>query len=148
VSHFSTELRVLLEKRKLSQKAICKKTGIGQGTLSRYLNDVITPDWRMVETIAGAFPDRTHKARLIAAHARDVVHPSLLDKISLGPQKGEEHPQRKTRVRQRTNPPWRNRMPRELLAAYDGLGAEAIEEKRVADLLIHAWRIVQPRRKK
>jgi transcriptional regulator with XRE-family HTH domain len=131
VSHFSTELRVLLEERKLSQNALHKKTRVSQGSISRYLNDVIAPDWRAVEKLGAAFPDRRHRARLIAAHARDVVHPSLIDKISVRQANPKE---------ERRDP--RDRMPKKLREAYDGLGAASIEKAAVADLIIAYAKIV------
>jgi transcriptional regulator with XRE-family HTH domain len=127
MSHFSTELRVLLDENGLSQTALHKKTRVSQGSISRYLNEVIAPDWRAVEKLGAAFPDRRHRARLIAAHARDVVHPSLIDKINAGGklQGAEKH--------ERQNP--RDRMPAKMRAAYDKLGAAAIEHAAVADLI-------------
>lgn len=139
MSYFSTELRRLLQESGLSQNVVARRARVGQGTLSRYLSDSMAPDWKKVENVANAFRDPGVKARLLAAHARDVVHPSLRHKIGSS-ENGDAAPQHKWQ-----DP--RKRMPRELLAAYDGLGDEAIEQKRVADLLINMWRVVSAREK-
>jgi hypothetical protein len=124
-----------MEEHGLSQNALHKKTRVSQGSISRYLNDIIiTPaDWRTVEKIGRHFPARD-QARLILAHARDVIHPSLADKITGGA--------RRQRPAKHKSPNPRDRMPAKLREAYDGLGAAAIEKSAVADLIIAYAKIV------
>lgn len=129
MSHFSTELRLLIEKRRLSQKRIHGKTRIPQGTLSRYMNDDSSPDWRAVEKIARVFPDQNDRARLITAHARDVIHPSLAPLIVAAAAR------RKPKGANKSTDDARQRMPAKLRTAYDKLGVLAIEHEAIADVI-------------
>jgi transcriptional regulator with XRE-family HTH domain len=131
MSHFSTELRVLLEERQLSQNQLHRKTRIGQGSLSRYLNAVILPDWKMVERIARAFPDVKDRTRLIVAHGRSVIHPALAPQL-----RADEVKQKQRRTKQDSQASARDRMPAKLRRAYESLGAAAIENPHVADLVV------------
>ena len=115
----------------LTQLAICDRTEISQGSLSRYCNGAVPP-LDQLEKLLEAFP---------AEHQRLIARAYLEDNVP-GPLRGH------VRItvegeRAREEPPvYRSRMRRELLEAWEGLGRKAIENPYVADSLIASWRIV------
>jgi transcriptional regulator with XRE-family HTH domain len=129
VSHFSSQLRVILERRGLNQTALCEKSGVSQGALSRYLSGS-SPRRSAVEKICSALRHQADRSDLIAAHALDLLPASLREKFTIRPKRARGREQR-----QRKNDP-RRAMPAELLRAYDQLGAAAIEHDAIADLVI------------
>jgi transcriptional regulator with XRE-family HTH domain len=100
-----------MEKRKLSQVALCQKSGISQATLSRYLSARLRPRRAFIEKLGRAF-NRNDRAELLAAHVRDMLPESMREKVR------EKDP--------------RQRMPAELRRAFESLEAAAVERAEVA----------------
>jgi transcriptional regulator with XRE-family HTH domain len=136
MSQFSSQLRVLLEKRRVSQTALHKRTGISQGSISRYLSGKLRPRPGALERICNAFPLRADRNKLLTANAQDSVPVRLRAKHTTGTQvEGDAQYRQYLQTRAR--------MPADLRAAYDKVGADAIEHKHTADFVINFWKIIQ-----
>lgn len=126
-----------MEGEGFTQAYVVDRGGISQGQMSRYVNGENRPELEAFERICGLFSEK-HRVALILAYLLDDVPPRFRTLVTISPSangnsRGAEDP---TQV-------YRSRMPKELRAAYDYLGAAALEKKNVAQMLINTYQALK-----
>lgn len=127
-----------MEEEGFTQMHVVERGGISQGQMSRYVNGENRPELEVFERICGLFSEKRRTA-LILAYLLDDVPPRFRSLVTISPSangvtsRGVEDP---TQV-------YRSRMPKELRAAYDYLGAAALEKKNVAQMLINTYQALK-----
>ena len=133
-------VRALAERRiarGLSQTAVCEKTGISQGQLSRYVNGENRPPPEAFENLAKIFPIED-RVQLLLAYLADEIPAGLRNLVSVTPRSSSARIQEESAT-------YRSRMPKDLRAAYDFLGNDALENPATADWIIANHRRLKPR---
>ena len=128
MSQFSNQFAKSLEECELTQTAVQEKTELSQGSISRYVNGEIRPDIEALEKICLVFP-KEHRVALLLAYLDDDIPRSLNNLVAV------EAKTPTVRV-QEDSPAYRARMPKELRDAYDHLGAAALEDASIAQVII------------
>lgn len=137
MSLYSNQLRTSIEDcSEISRQVIEDKAGVSQPQLTRYLRGEHRPPRDVFEAIAKLFPVE-HQLKLLLAYLEDEIPPGMRDLVLLQPAD--------TSARTKESAPtYRTRMNKELRAAHDFLGADALEHADTADILIGQYRRLKP----
>jgi len=137
MSHFSNQLLKSMEDCEFTQTFVQEKTGLSQGTVSRYANGEIQPEPEAFEKICSLFP-KDHQTALVLSYLADHVPESLRKLVTIEPKPAS------SRIAE--DPPvFRARMPRKLREAYDYLARAALENPAIAQMLINTSDLTKPK---
>jgi transcriptional regulator with XRE-family HTH domain len=132
MSQFSNQLQASMEACDFTQTQISEKTGVSQGQLSRYMSGEHRPPTDAFEKLCRPFPD-SHGTALLTAYLADDIPQSLSKLVSVTPKI-------RSAIVEEEPPVYRTRMPKELRAAYDFIGADALKNADTADWVIAVYR--------
>lgn len=130
MSQFSNQLQASIERRGLTQTAVCEKADISQGQLSRYVNGENRPPPDAFANLARIFP-REERLSLLLAYIDDEIPASLRNLVVVS----AASPSAAPRVAEDSET-YRARMPRALREAYDFIGLDALQNSATSDWLI------------
>jgi transcriptional regulator with XRE-family HTH domain len=128
MSQFSNQLQASIEANGFTQTEICDQVGISQGQMSRYVNGENRPEPEIFEKLCGVFA-KEHRVAVLLAYLDDDIPPSLKNLVAV------EAKTAAARVEE-DSPVYRSRMPKKLRDAYDHLGAAALEDASIAQVII------------
>ena len=133
MSQFSNQLQKSIEDECFTQAQVVEKIGVSQGQMSRYVNGENRPEPDIFDKLCALFPEKQRVA-LVLAYLLDDVPPRFRNLITIAPAT------RNARVTE--DPPvYRSRMPKKLRAAYDFLGAAALDKPKVAQMIINTYEL-------
>jgi transcriptional regulator with XRE-family HTH domain len=139
VSQFSNQLQGAIEQQGFTQVDVCDKTGVSQGQLSRYVAGKDRPSPEALDQLAKAF-DEKNRTRLLVAYLEDDIPPGMRALATVKSKTSESKTSEEPTV-------YRSRMPKKLRAAYDYLGAAALEKPSIAQMLITAREAIDPEKR-
>jgi transcriptional regulator with XRE-family HTH domain len=127
MSQFSNQLQAAIESQDFTQTYVCDQTGISQGQLSRYVNGKNRSSPEALDQLCKIF-DKDNQVKILLAYLEDDIPPRMKNLVRVEPKGAARVPEDPGICR--------TRMPRELRAAYDWLGRDAIANKYTADWII------------